>query len=372
MKLIIDGVVYQNQARGGVSRIYSEILPRMCDLDSQLSVELLTSGVLKQPVPTHINIKHTTFPHGEGAFPLRWLYRLRRKIRSIIQSTKLLGNQQNIWHSTYYTRPFRWQGPIVVTLLDMIHEYYPDLFSRPVDQAFRRHKRSCLLEADAIICISQSTRDDLLQYYDISPERTHVIPLACSDVFQQLPPTSKNAGQRPFLLYVGGRHHYKNFRRLLQAYSTWQVRKDVDLVVVGNAWTSEETQLLVQFNLSQHVELISGVTDMDLCKLYNEAAVFVYPSLYEGFGIPLLEAMSCGCPIVASNIPSTIEVAADNVFYFDPYSINDLQSALLVALESNRKSEKVSTGLKHVREFSWDRCAKQTLEVYRQLPSVNK
>lgn len=372
MKLIIDGVVYQNQSRGGVSRIYSEILPRMCDLDSQLSIELLTSGPLKQSVPLHANIKHTTSPHLEGFFPGRWSYKLRRNIRSFAQSTKLSKYRQGIWHSTYFTEPFRWQGSIVVTVYDMIYEHYPELFSRPIDQAVRKQKLSCLQEADAIICISQSACDDLLKYYDIAPERTHVIPLACSDIFQKLPEKNRDAAHRPFLLYVGGRQHYKNFQRLLQAYSTWKMRDDIDLVVVGRAWTAEEVKTLVQLEIMQKVRLISDVTDSQLCKLYNEAAVFVYPSLYEGFGIPLLEAMSCGCPVVASYIPSTLEVADDNVFYFDPVNCNELQSALLAALESGRKSDKVQAGLNHARKFSWDKCAEQTLAVYHHLIMANK
>jgi len=367
MRLVVDGIIYQAQARGGVSRIYSEILPRMCDLAPQLTVEVLTSGPLKQAIPVHQKINHTTFPHTEGLFPHRWFYRRRMYVRSLLQSKKRPGCRQDIWHSTYFTRPFRWQGPIVVTVLDMIYEHYPDLFARGVDQAFREQKRSCIEEADAIICISQSACDDLRQYYSLPPEHTHVIPLAASDLFRQLPRGTVDTRQPPFLLYVGPRHHYKNFRQLLQVYAKWQMRNEVNLVVVGRAWTSEEKQLLASLDRCQRVRLISSVSDERLCQLYNEAAALVYPSLYEGFGLPLLEAMKCGCPVVASRIPSTVEVAADSVLYFDPKDDDELESALMYACQLGRDSDLVRRGIKRSQEFSWGRCAEQTLAVYRQL-----
>lgn len=366
MNLLVDGIIFQNQTQGGISRIYSEILPRMSDIESELSVELLTSGVLKQPVPVHEQIRHARFLSLERLFPGRWFYRFRRKIRAFSQLYKLSGHDGYIWHSTYFTRPLYWHGPIVLTLPDMLYEQFPELFSRPIDQAIREHRRNCIQEADAIICITHSTRNDLLNYYDIPLEKLHVVHLACNDIFQQLP-IGKNRREKPFLLYVGGRQHYKNFQRLLQAYATWEMRQEINLLVVGAPWTSKEKELLAQLDLNLHVELMSGVSDNKLSLLYNEAAAFVYPSLYEGFGLPLLEAMSCGCPVVASRIPSSVEVAADSAFYFDPENNDDMQSALSAALSCGRGSEKVHRGLKRASLFSWDKCAIQTLAVYRQL-----
>lgn len=367
MQLVVDGIIYENQKQGGVSRIYSEILPRMCDLDLQLSVTVLTSGAVQQAVPAKQNIRHEVFPKLEHILPGRWFYSQRRRIRAFSQAAKLRNKDFGIWHSTYFTRPFHWRGPVVVTVLDMIYERFPELFSRPVDRAFRKYKRACVEEADVIICISKSARRDLMECYGLSPERIQVIPLAASSIFQKLPTQDMGEISRPFILYVGGRQNYKNFWRLIGAYSTWNMSNEVDLVVVGRSWTSEERGLLAALKLDAQVHLRTGVSDAELCLLYNRAAAFVYPSLYEGFGIPLLEAMKCGCPIVTSRIPSSIEVAADGALYFDPDNCEELQSALSAAIEAGRESARVSAGLKLVREFSWAKCAEQTLAVYHQL-----
>jgi alpha-1,3-rhamnosyl/mannosyltransferase len=115
------------------------------------------------------------------------------------------------------------------------------------------------------------------------------------------------------------------------------------------------------------VQVLTDVDDQTLCQLYNQALGLVYPSLYEGFGIPLLEAMACGCPIVASRISSTIEVAGDCPIYFDPTEEDDLLNALDIALSQGRNSERIQTGLEKVKSYSWDKTAAQTLKIYRSV-----
>ncbi|MCP4110676.1 MAG: glycosyltransferase family 4 protein, partial [Desulfobacteraceae bacterium] len=173
----------------------------------------------------------------------------------------------------------------------------------------------------------------------------------------------------PFLLYVGDRNHYKNADRLLQAYSVWKHRKKVALVVVGGQWKADEERRLTDLGIQDYVRLFTGINDEELCKLYNQAIAFVYPSLYEGFGIPLLEAMACGCPIVASRIPSTVEVAGDCPIYFEPAEIDDLLNAFDIALSEGRESARVKAGLEKVTSYSWDKTAAQTLEVYQAFES---
>ena len=126
------------------------------------------------------------------------------------------------------------------------------------------------------------------------------------------------------MLYVGRRSHYKNFSTLLQAYSVWKHRNEITLAAVGPPGSRVEEQQLAKLGIHDRVHYLTNVNDEELCLLYNEAIAFVYPSLYEGFGVPLLEAMASGCPIIASRIPATIEVAGECPVYFEATEVGSL------------------------------------------------
>lgn len=371
MEVAIDGLIYQRQAHGGISRIYSEILPRMCAMDDTLQVTILTTNRLRQPLPRHPHIKHRRlFPVELILRPGRLWQPVTARIRADLQSWSLGDGRRNIWHSTYYTRPKLWAGAEVVTVVDMIHERYPTLFNRSSDDSFREQKRECVLKADAVICISATTRQDIHGLYDVKLSKAHIIPLAHSPVFRKLNKEELSDGlptDKPFLLYLGGRSHYKNFAFLLRGYSKWPQRKDVDLVVVGKEWTGAESRFLVELNIAERVHLLTKVADERLVELYNQALAFIFPSLYEGFGIPLLEAMACGCPVVASRIPSTVEVAGEHPLYFEPTEVEALLAALDATLIEGRNSHRVKLGLEYVKQYSWERTAKHTLEVYQHV-----
>jgi len=263
-----------------------------------------------------------------------------------------------------------WSGAIVVTVVDMIYELFPHLFNTIGAERFRKQKRRCVLNADAVICISETTRRDLQDFYGMGLDKVWAVPLGYSNTFKRLPSLPERAESPvsgPFLLYVGSRSHYKNFRQLIQAYSLWQRRQEVNLVVVGREWSKDEIDTLTGSGIYDRVRLLDKVDDEALCYLYNTAVALVYPSLYEGFGIPLLEAMACGCPVVASRIPSTIEVAGDCPVYFDPGEKEELVLALDKVLSEGRESQRVLAGLERVKDFSWERTAGQTLKVYRSL-----
>jgi glycosyltransferase involved in cell wall biosynthesis len=137
------------------------------------------------------------------------------------------------------------------------------------------------------------------------------------------------------------------------------------VLVGGKSFSESEQQLMEKLAIAKQVKLLSNIDDETLCCLYNRALAFVYPSIYEGFGMPLLEAMACGCPIIASCIPSTVEVAGNSPIYFDPSEEDNLLNALDTALSEGRNSERIQAGLERVKFYSWDKTAAQTLEVYR-------
>jgi glycosyltransferase involved in cell wall biosynthesis len=167
-------------------------------------------------------------------------------------------------------------------------------------------------------------------------------------------------------LFVGGRAHYKNFARLLEAYAGWERRFEVALVCVGAPWQPDEQRRLQMLGLIGSVQLLDHVDDEQLCRLYNRALALVHPSLAEGLGIPLLEAMACGCPIVASDTPATREVAGETPIYFDPLDATACRRALdQIGLE-RRQSVRVDQGLRRAAQFSWERASRDTLQVYRE------
>ncbi|HLA82777.1 MAG TPA: glycosyltransferase family 1 protein [Thermoleophilia bacterium] len=371
LDVVVDGIIYEMQARGGISRLFSEILPRICDIDESCHINLLTSGRPRQPLPTHSRIIRRSLPPVEHLLrPRRVFWRWAPRARELMQQLLLRGATGRIWHSTYYTMVTNWSGPVAVTVADMIYERFSNLFIDEHEERFREQKRRCVLAADAVICISEATRQDVERYYGIDSRRTRVVPLACSSAFHASDGTADSSMipvPTPFFLYVGERVHYKNFRRLLETYRAWPSRRQVHLVVVGRPWSASERRHLSELGVDNLVHLLAEPDDEELCLLYNQALALLYPSMYEGFGIPLLEAMACGCPIVASRIPSTLEVAEQIPIYFEPTDLQGLQAALDIVLSEGRGSTRVRRGLDRAKEYSWDKAARQTLDLYREL-----
>lgn len=366
--MVVDGSIYDGPPHGGIARIYAEILPRMCELNASLAITLLTSTQTRGDVPRHGRIRHVRVPAIERTFrPERLWSRVTPVVRAAVQRAVVGEAGGRVWHSTYYTRPFAWKGPFIVTAVDMIHERLPELFGED-GRMMRRAKRACLEAADAVIAISQTTGDDIRRFYGIASDRIRIVPLACSETFRQGEEegTADRGGpERPFLLYVGIRSRYKNTDLLLRMYARWRHRKSVDLVVVGRPWTPAERAELVDLGLTERVRLLGHVDDTELRRLYRRAVALVYPSLYEGFGLPLLEAMACGCPVVASRIPATVEVAGDCPIYFDPVDSGDALIAMLdAAFAEARDPERMGRGQARASSYSWDTTAALTLSVY--------
>jgi len=371
LDVVVDGIIYQVRARGGIGRLYSEVLPRMCDQDDSLLITLVAPQPWLSLAPDHRQIERLAIPRlvpmlraRLGGEPI--LSRFRERAVGLL----LQRRRDAIWHSTYFTSQEGWRGPRVVTVVDMIYERFPELFNAPWDERFRQHKRRCILSADKVICISNATRCDVESFYGLDRHNVAVIHLGTSDVFRRLDATdaasSAPPGQ-PFLLYVGGRDHYKNFDALLVAYGVWRPRADIALVVLGRPWSPSEKARLLELGIEDRVILVPNADDESLCHLYNRAVALVHPSLHEGFGIPILEAFACGCPVVASRIPSTLEIAGDTAIYFDPHSVSSLACALDQAVQEAPNSGRIQKGLDLARQHSWDDTARKMLGIYRQL-----
>jgi len=203
---------------------------------------------------------------------------------------------------------------------------------------------------------------NLVWFYKIPEAKTKTVYLGYSTAFRQMPSLAAQK-EKPFLLYVGMRVHYKNFSNLIKAYAKWKRKHEINLVVVGKPWSDEEIKSIHGLGLEENVQIKMNITDAELCKLYNDAVALVYPSLYEGFGIPLLEASACACPIIASRIPSTQEIIGSMAVYFDPLDIE----SMLDALEKSFNLRHDPKYIQIARNYSWDRAAKETFGLYQDL-----
>jgi glycosyltransferase involved in cell wall biosynthesis len=372
INIVVDGVIFEMQKRGGIATIFSEIIPRMCMQDLNVMFQLFTSGQKFQDLPQHPQIHAIEFPEITKDIRPRRVFRpLTLLVHDNLIKHRFSRLKSPIWHSTYYTYLPQWHGPSVVTVHDMIYEKFPEIFNQYGEKIFIKQKRECVLNADVIICDSVSTMLDVKAIMAINTDRCSVIPLACKDIFRVKDSSDTELtliSNLPFLLFVGRRVHYKNFRALLVAYSKWKFRDEVFLIVASHeSFTKEELDWLAELKIEERVRIVLDANDAQLCELYNRAAALVFPSLYEGFGIPLLEAMNCGCPIVASNIPSTLEVAGDVPIYFKPSNESQLITALDQVVVEGKNSARVFRGFDLAQKYSWDIAARKTLDVYRSL-----
>lgn len=377
MDVVVEAGTFCWFPNGGVTRMYREILPRICDATPNLTLEVLAESPLRRPLPAHSSIRRRTpFAVDSLLRPHRlWPPRLTHQARRVAYCVAAGRGRNRIWHSTYYTLPLRWHGPEVVTVYDLIHERFSDLFRGSGFDQMRRRKAHAVCTADRVICISESTRADVVERYGLDPAAVVAIPLASSEVFRVLRGSDdavadgrpRPAQPEPFLLWVGRRSAYKDFTRFVRAFATWDGRAEVGIVTVGPPLTPTEAGLLANLGIESRVQALTGVDDEALCLLYNRAAAFVYPSLYEGFGIPLLEALACGCPVVAARIPTSIEVAGDCAVLFEPGNAEDMLNALGTALSGGRACDRVRRGCERAAGFSWDKTAVETVRVYKEI-----
>lgn len=362
--VVYDYQTFCMQEFGGISRYFCELAARIHHIPG------LRARIV---APLHFNhyLQDCAAPKLARYVPLRVMGRQRpRSLLNRLASPLLqLACRPSIVHRTYYMSQPRVPGARqVVTVFDMIHELFPQSFA-PGD-ATSALKRARVQEADHVICISHSTARDLMRLWDVPVEKITVTHLGFSGAFSQSVRRGGARPGRPYLLYVGHRGGYKNFAVLLQAYlASERLQRDFDLVCFGGepldaaALAGLHTRDLREGALRR-----VGGSDADLARAYADAHAFVYPSLYEGFGIPPLEAMSCGCPVVCSDTSSLPEVVGDAAELFDPAQAASLCAALeRVCLDESRRSELVAAGLARVPQFSWERCAAATAQAYQRL-----
>ena len=229
-------------------------------------------------------------------------------------------------------------------------------------------KRAAVNRADHIICISETTQRDLVRLYGIDPARTSVVYLGHSLTVEADAAKVQSGGRRPSLLYVGYRGGYKNFMTLLQAYGSSPILREFELIAFGgHPLLRDEQNEIRRLGITDRVRFESG-SDRELAAHYQAATAFIYPSKYEGFGIPPLEAMSHGCPVVCSNAGAIPEVVGDAGLYFDPNNPEELRTELeRVVTTEALQADLRARGNERIAMFSWDKCAAETARIYREI-----
>lgn len=358
MQLIIDGNIFGKATHSGIAKIFNNILPIICSYDQKLKVMIVFCEPPRIAFPKHPNISYFHLEFFSLLFrPRRFWRPFYTNIQWKFFSSKVKSNENTIWFSTYFTRPqSNWQGKEIVFVHDFIYELFPDLL--PESTRIIKQKREAILHADLIFSNSFNTKQDLLKFYPMPENKIVIAPLSHDNLFgkrnlQEI----KNIRTEKFLLFVGRRHYYKNFWVLLDAYANWEKAGKVKLFVVGPSWTHEEKSQIKGKGIEKNIFLFSNVDDDTLCDYYNQAEAFIFTSIYEGFGIPLLEAMACGCPVIASRIPTTEEIAGDIPFYFDYDDPNSLIDAFKYLENDKAVNEHTDRGLQLSLNFSWQKTA---------------
>ena len=292
---------------------------------------------------------------------------MKKNILILLSIFKNIDIAHPTWNTLLTRQPIQsYHCPVVITIHDLIQEIFSDLVVSGYQQA--EEKRKAILAAQAIICVSENTKQDLLKFYKFPEDQIFVTHLA-SELSLELAYGSETVPSRPYYFYVGSRYGYKNFDNLLLAISkVISIEPDILLCIAGAPFNESEKRRIAELNLARHIENYGQVSDSHLAKLYRCSIALVYPSLYEGFGIPPLEAMACGTAVIASNCSSIPEVVGDAGILFDPKATHDLADILLLLLRSSTERDRlIEKGYQREKQFSWDKTVAQTLKVYQSL-----
>jgi glycosyltransferase involved in cell wall biosynthesis len=309
------------------------------------------------------------------------LLRVLRHPRAPLVIREWLLGRVDVVHSTSFSAP-RFHSRckrLVMTIYDLSFLTYPE-FHRQENIAHALHgTRDAVAWADALIAVSHHTRQDLIERLGVSPDRISVTPLAPNPSCVRVEDPQRAAQVRAayrlptdFILFVGSLEPRKNILRLLTAYARLPsvLRRDVHLVLAGGpGWLNEDIRPTVhRLGLADRVHFLGYVKEEDLPVVYSLATLFAYPSLYEGFGLPVLEAMQCGVPVLTSNVSALPEVVGEAALLVTPTDVEEITDGLTRLLESaDLRTDLRARGYQRVQEFSWERCARETLAVYRRV-----
>jgi glycosyltransferase involved in cell wall biosynthesis len=361
MKILYDYSIFCAQRQGGISRYFVELASRMADANDDV---VICAGF-------HINEYLSAVSHVIGArVPnVARTASIRRSLSELVQRVYIRNWPPDVIHGTYYESDAYRRSPIpvVITIHDMIPE------KRTPKSQFCAMKRAAVACADRIIAVSEYTKGELCEMLSVDPSKVTTVHHGSS--FSDAGGTRANPPfARPYILYVGARGDYKNFDRLLCALSrSPRLTDNFSLVCCGGRPIGRgERRRISSLGLTSAVKHFRA-DDERLAQLYGHARALVYPSLDEGFGLPPIEAMSVGCPVLCSRSGAVPEVVGDAGHYFDAFDEESIRVSMETALfDDSRLQEMARRGKERSKAFSWQHCAEATKQVYREAAVKHK
>lgn len=365
MKIQYDHQIFTSQKYGGISRYFYELIKGFNALgDIKIGISLLLSNnyyISKKRYTKHIDLLSQKKFRGKNR-----LFNLVNKPYTI---QKLKKQNFDIFHPTYYNTYFlKYIGdkPFVLTVYDMIHEKFPDMFS--VNDKTSKNKKLLVEKATKVLVISESTKKDLIEIFGTDESKIEVVYLGNS-MFPELKVDAKLKIPNRYILFVGSRVGYKNFERFIKSIASI-LNKDKSLCVIcagGDKFNFKEFEIFSNLNITNQITQYN-LNDSTLANFYQNAQLFVFPSLCEGFGIPVLESFACQCPLLCSNTSSLPEIAGDGAYYFDPYSEESIRNAIIKVLENKYLQDELrQKGVVRLKQFSWKKAVVETKYIYESI-----
>lgn len=365
MKILYDHQIFTSQKYGGISRYFYELVKEFDEMgDVEIDIPLVISNnhyISEKQYTKHLDLLPNKQFRGKHR-----VFNLFNKPNSIYELKK---QNFDIFHPTYYDPYFlKYLGDksFVLTVYDMIHEKFSELF--PVNNQVSKNKKLLVQKATKVIAISQSTKQDLIELFGTDESKIEVIYLGNSMIIDNKKGFDINLSNK-YILFVGSRGGYKNFDKFLNAVS-WLLKEDKDLHLIcvgGGGFSTDELVKIETMKIKNQVTQYN-LNDDILAYFYSKALAFIFPSLYEGFGIPALESFACGCPLICSDTSSLPEIAEDGAVYFDPYSEDSICEAIeKVIYDEILQDELRKKGFEQLKKFSWEKTAMETKRVYESI-----
>lgn len=382
MKVLYDYQVFASQRVGGISRYFYELINSSQNIFSpHLAIKYHKNIYLEKVLESLPYPRKSQF-FGERSFPGKGILgRIKEQylptpdpviLNQVCVRDQLSLVKPDVFHPTYYGDYFLddlRRTPFILTIYDMIHEVFPEHFKKDNTSIL---KKKLYNQADHVIAISETTKKDIIDIYNVSGDKISVVHLAnslvdISDTFTSM----KLKLPSRYLLFVGQRWVYKNFEFFITAISELLKRDDeLQLVCTGAPFNKKEKDFFDFFAISHKIHHYFA-SDSELKCLYKNAEAFIFPSLYEGFGIPILEAFTFDCPALLSQSGSLPEIAGDAAIYFDPKSANDIRNSIKkVIYDSDFRQILIRKGRERLKNFSWDKTVKKTGEIYKKCVST--
>lgn len=356
MKILFDYQAF-TQRYGGISRYHIELIKGLPKHNFHVDIpKIISENAYLEALDIHCQKRRIWVPS-------KFRAAVTAKMNQIICKNAYRKQKFDIFHPTFvnpYYDKIKSTKPLVITVHDLIQEK-----TQRYDAGITSRRRKRQLEkADAIICVSQQTKDDLLHFYPQFFDKKITVIYHGADLSTPVF-SNDRAIQYPYILYVGSREGYKNFDNFIKAFSL--LPKDIHLICTGHQFNNTELIKINELSLQNRVHQIF-VSDKELVNLYHYAKVFVYPSTMEGFGIPILEAFRCKCPVIASDIKCFHEVGDNAVTYFDPNDIEAISYTIKDFLfDSYKRNRSIKLGQERLKLFSWENSVKNHANLYNEL-----